>query len=518
MRVTNMMMNTGMLNNIMSNKSDMSKKFDQYTTGQKIQKPSEDPVIAIRSLKYRANLTQIGQYLEKNVEDAYNWMNITESALSSMSSLLTNMYGYMNQGANDTYETLERETIVNQLDEYRQELYSLLNADNAGRYVFSGYRTDTTVCYQEEDNSKQYTITEPLTFANLFEKSYISGAVKIEDENTTAEEYAQNYAPIEEKVYCLNLGYKKLDNLEVDDGLVYKDEDGVESIVPLNTVLSTDKDAYKVEADEVRFVQDTGEIIFGKDMYGVFRYATSIVMTYKKSKFEENEVRPEMYYDCVSYEVERNDDGEITDIKDETMKNYQHPREQDICYNVSNSQSLKVNTLANQVMNSSYSRMIDNIINAVNDAYQTQHSIDAVELRLQDTNISDELKAAYEKVKEQLSIELALRKSILRDTFSTAMTATQNTQSGCKVADDDGTVSKIGVTIALTSAGTRYSRLQLIEQRLEEQQTSVTELLDSNESVTLEEAVINYNSAETTYTASLTAASKVVQNSLLDFL
>ena len=65
MRVTNMMMNTGMLNNIMSNKSDMSKKFDQYTTGQKIQKPSEDPVIAIRSLKYRANLTQIGQYLEK---------------------------------------------------------------------------------------------------------------------------------------------------------------------------------------------------------------------------------------------------------------------------------------------------------------------------------------------------------------------------------------------------------------------------------------------------------------------
>ena len=73
-------------------------------------------------------------YSEKNVEDAYNWMNITESALSSMSSLLTNMYGYMNQGANDTYETLERETIVNQLDEYRQELYSLLNADNAGRH------------------------------------------------------------------------------------------------------------------------------------------------------------------------------------------------------------------------------------------------------------------------------------------------------------------------------------------------------------------------------------------------
>ncbi len=515
MRVTNMMMNTGMLNNIMSNKSDMSKKFDQYTTGQKIQKPSEDPVIAIRSLKYRANLTQIGQYLEKNVEDAYNWMNITESALSSMSSLLTNMYGYMNQGANDTYETLERETIVNQLDEYRQELYSLLNADNAGRYVFSGYRTDTTVCYQENDDSKQYTITEPLAFDNLFEKSFISGAAKIDDGLSTAEEYAQKYAPIEEKVYCLNLGYKKLDGGE---SLVCRDAEGLENEIPFTTVSSTEPDAYKVEATEVRFVQDTGEIIFGKEMYETFRAASGIVMTYKKSEFEKNDVRPEMYYDCVSYEVERDLEGEIAIVKDETMKNYKNPTEQDICYNISNSQSLKVNTLANQVMNSSYARVVDNIIDAVNAAYETQHSIEAVELRLQDTNISDETKGAYEKLKEQLSTELALRKSILRETFSTAMTASQNTQSGCKVAENDGTVGKIGVTIALTSAGTRYSRLQLIEQRLEEQQTSVTELLDSNESVTLEEAVINYNSAETTYTASLTAASKVVQNSLLDFL
>ena len=42
MRVTNKMMTTGMLNNIMSNKSDMNTKFNQYTTQQKIQRPSED--------------------------------------------------------------------------------------------------------------------------------------------------------------------------------------------------------------------------------------------------------------------------------------------------------------------------------------------------------------------------------------------------------------------------------------------------------------------------------------------
>ena len=155
MRITNQMMTTNMLNNIMSNKTDMNKKFNQYATGKKIQTPSEDPVVAIRSLKYRANLTELTQYKDKNVKDAYSWMDVTESALNLMNSLLTDVYGYANQGANDTYETIDRDSIVNQLEEYKEELYGMLNADNAGRYVFAGYRTDTSVCYTAEDSSRQ---------------------------------------------------------------------------------------------------------------------------------------------------------------------------------------------------------------------------------------------------------------------------------------------------------------------------------------------------------------------------
>lgn len=521
MRVTNMMMTQGMLNNIMSNKSDMNSKFDQYATGQKIQKPSEDPVVAIRSLKYRANLTQINQYLEKNVEDAYNWMDVTETALNSMSSLLTNMYPYMTQGANDTYETIERDTIVNQLEEYKEELYSTLNSDNAGRYVFAGYRTDTTVCYVEADNSKQYTITEPLTFQNLYEKKFVSGGARINEELTTAEEYANTYAPVENKVYCLDLGYRNLDELDMDgeDGLWIVSENADEAeLVDMTTVTSTDENAYIVEDDEIRFVKDTGEIIFGANKYDMFRTAKSITSVYKKSIFEKNDTRPEMYYDCVSKEVDRDENGEIVEIKEDTVKNYENPKEQDINYNISNSQSIKVNTMANQVLNSSFARVVDNILDAVNSAYETQNQIEDVELRLKDSNITDETKSCYEQLKEQLDTELAIKKKILQETFSAAMTYTKDAQSGCKVADKDGSVNKIGVNVALTSSGSRYSRLQLIQARLEGQQLSVTELMDSNESVSLEQAIINYNSAETTYTASLTAASKVVQNSLLDFL
>ena len=106
----------------------------------------------------------------------------------------------------------------------------------------------------------------------------------------------------------------------------------------------------------------------------------------------------------------------------------------------------------------------------------------------------------------------------IQENFSRAITATQNAQSGNKVAYEDGTVKKIGINIALTDAGSRYSRLDMVKTRLKDQSNSITELLDSNEQVNIEEAIVNYQDAYTTYMASLSATGKVAQNTLLDFL
>lgn len=529
MRVTNKMMTTGMLNNIMSNKSDMNTKFNQYTTQQKIQRPSEDPVIAIRSLKYRANYTQIKQFLEKNVKDAYNWMDVTESALTQMAEVLSSVQKYVDQGANDSYDTIQRDSISSQLQQYKTELYSMLNTDCAGRYVFSGYRTDTSVCYLKDDNSKQYTITENLTFENAFEKKYVSGCIDVQNGATnTAEHYAQNYKPETKSVYCMNLGYANLDLFDETTPsttgcqLRYTKADGTAGDTITPTIKkSTEADAYdNIGNEEVRFIQDTGEIIFGKDVYEKFRTAKTITATYKKSEFMKDDVRPEMYYDCSSVNVERDPatGAIVKPIKDTEPKIYKAPSDQDICYNISTSQSLKVNTLANQTINTAFSRAIDNIMQAVDDAYAAQTKLEKAEQLLSDSTLDEPTKKAYEKYKEQCSVELALKKDLIRAAFSSAITTTQRTSSGTKVAYTDGSVKRIGISIAEADLGSRYSRLDLIKVRLEDQRTSITELMDSNEKVNLEEAIVNYNAAEMTYNASLSATSKVVKNSLLDFL
>jgi flagellar hook-associated protein 3 FlgL len=66
--------------------------------------------------------------------------------------------------------------------------------------------------------------------------------------------------------------------------------------------------------------------------------------------------------------------------------------------------------------------------------------------------------------------------------------------------------------------GNRLQRVELNKTRLTEQQTNVKELKSENEDIELEDVLINYASAELVYNSSLSAASKVVRQSLLDFL
>ena len=66
MRITNKMMTNNMLYNINSNKSSLSSLEEQYSTGLAIQRPSDDPIVAVRALKLRTNLSELNQYYEKD--------------------------------------------------------------------------------------------------------------------------------------------------------------------------------------------------------------------------------------------------------------------------------------------------------------------------------------------------------------------------------------------------------------------------------------------------------------------
>ena len=521
MRVTNLMMNSNMLNNINRNKEDLSKKFDQYATGQKIQRPSEDPVVAVRSLKYRSQLTELEQYYGKNIPDATSWMDITESALDNMNSLLTNMNAYCVQGAQDTLEVEDRNSIAETLAQYKDQIYQCLNTDYAGRHVFAGYRTDTALLYEKETTDTTYTINEPLTKNNINRISYVEGGAEYED-GKTAEYYADTArTPKLLETYRIRLAYGKTDGLK---SLRYVDSDGKDQYlydaaktppIPTNgtgtakysfkTIKSTDSKPYTAADDEIRYIEDTGEIILGKNVFEVLNTSKSISTEYTKSTFNTGDLKPEFYYNCTA---KNNTTGKTVD--------YKAPSDQNIYYEINFGQNLKVNTMANETLDTTIGREIDEILTSITEVGAVEEKLANVELLMKDKTRTD--LDALEKLKEQIETELTLKKTVMQEKFSKGITTTKTVQNGETYITEAGETKQKGVSIAATSLGSRYKRLKLTEDRLLEQKTSFSELLNSNETVELEDAIINYNSAQVTYNASLSAAGKVVQNTLLDFL
>ena len=74
------------------------------------------------------------------------------------------------------------------------------------------------------------------------------------------------------------------------------------------------------------------------------------------------------------------------------------------------------------------------------------------------------------------------------------------------------------VNTAITNVGSSMSRLALTKNRVENQQTTFEELKSRNEDREISDNNIDYTASNNAYQASLTAASKINQQTLLNYI
>ncbi len=177
MRITNNMMMHNTSNNINGNKINVDKLNHQMSSQKKIQRPSEDPVIAIRSLRFRSTLSEIEQYYERNIPDAEYWMSVTETAIKNMENILRDIRTQCDYGDNDYLKDEDRDTILTQLAKLREQVYAEGNADYAGRTVFTGYRTNKKLTFMVDDPNTNYHIKQGFSYNALEEHRYYSDQV-----------------------------------------------------------------------------------------------------------------------------------------------------------------------------------------------------------------------------------------------------------------------------------------------------------------------------------------------------
>lgn len=141
MRITNNMLINNMMLSLSNNLTRTAKYQEQLATGKKISLPSDDPIVASKSLKLRTDVAEIQQY-KRNTDDATNWMEITESTMNQITEVVQRMREITVQAANGTNTTEDMEKIKEEAAQLRDQLINLGNATYAGRYIFSGYKTD----------------------------------------------------------------------------------------------------------------------------------------------------------------------------------------------------------------------------------------------------------------------------------------------------------------------------------------------------------------------------------------
>ncbi len=504
MRITNQMITNTTLRNMQKSMKTSSDKYDQMTTGKKIQRASEDPVVAVRSLKLRTTVSQLAQYKDKNIKDAAAWIDTTTGSITSVIGVLSRVSEYCTQGSTDSFNETDRQSIVDTLKSYKDIINSTGGTAYAGRYIFSGYKTDTNLIFDSEVSIKDvsYDIKQSLSINDINVKNTVLNEVSPTD-ITNILNGGTYTSPTESSVYSMRLGYDNLDE-SVQATVTYTDKNGNNiSLTP--TVLDTTQIPYydKIQPDTTYYIPETGEIIFGETVYGNIQRnidpKSSIDVTYSKDTFKVGDLRPEHYFDCVKSSVEKDGTTKTTTFT-------QPEGGQQISYEVNFSQTMVVNVEGKDVIKHSMGNAIDDLANAVQEVLDAEATKEKLTSMLSDPLYSGNptATAQIKLMLDDIDTEIALKKENMQKLF------------GNNISTFNAFIKD--VTSVQSLSATRTNKLQLIEERVIEQHAIFEDLMSSNEDVDSADAIIAFNQAEQAYNLTLAATSNVIQKTLLDYL
>ena len=557
MRITNKIIQNNSLSNINLAKVAEDAKASQVSSGKKIVRPSDDPIVAIRSLRLRSSVVELTQYYSRNAKDADAWLKTTDDALQQVTDVITDMIKQYDKGANEYLTSSDRNIILEQLKALQGEVYATGDADYAGRYIFTGYRTESSLMFKE-DTQKAYQITEQFTASDLKTNMFVNTSYKDakgdwHDLVNLQEGTQTDYADVEEKLidkseyHRLRLSYKEckegvipsLEYLDKDGKTVRIDGNGktengaaVAGAAGIKELKSTDVPSpyMNVGDDDVIYLSDTGELLLGKNVYEELSGLTDdpltndvnegeIRVTYQKSDFKEGDLKPEHYFYCVA----GGDDGklgitpdnvtpadgsqEAAEAADNIIYNPNYLKNdadrQVIEYDVGYNQRIQVNTIAEEAFDPSVTREVDDMIQAL----EKIQKIENVTATLKGMLDKESDPAKQKVIQDQLDAAnkaFTYEKEVVQKKFSSGLTVMQG------FLDE--------VNLAVTGCGARGSRLELVSNRLSSQKTTFETLKSENEDVDLSEAVVQLTSAENTYEAALKATGKIMQVNLMDFI
>ena len=190
MRITNSMLASNYLNNMTRNLNNMSQVQNQLASGKEIQRGSENPHVAVRSMQLNGEIYANDQY-NTNIQSTTNWLDTTDTALSEANNIIKRINTLMIKAGNGTYSPDEISALNDEVKEKTKELTSVFNTSFDGNFIFGGTKStskplvqdaDGKICYADKngdpingDNIKiDYTLPSNVTSLSLTSGATIS--------------------------------------------------------------------------------------------------------------------------------------------------------------------------------------------------------------------------------------------------------------------------------------------------------------------------------------------------------
>ena len=534
MRITNSMMTANTKANINVNKANEDKLNTMTASGQKITRPSDDPVVAIRAMRLNTSLTELDQYHGKNIPDADAWFTDTETALMQTDDILSSMREKLNQASSEENVTSNVKDILEELRQLKDQFYAIGNADSAGRTVFTGFRTGEMLTFTEQDKM-EYDIHQEFTKDDVQKMTYVKGSVLVTNEGAPTDGTTPITGYKEESVeavesYRIRLpyedisGYTGKDNkiqVKLPGGTTQEIEVEVVSTTGMTPAQVDDIYAPAASVTKARLIKETGEVIFTKAQYDTIKTADSISMDYSKENWKKGDPRPEHYFMCrtpkdplnpdprtysdtypdgIEYNYNRTLGGEPTTDPAGTPNGF---IEQELSFEIAYNQSITINTHASDVYSHDIGRDIDELIAITQKVSNSETKIANVEKALEGTTDAT-------KVSELNTTLAALKKenTLLKDQMHKMYTSAITSFKG--YSDD--------VNKQISNVGALTARLDMTKNRVRDQKDNVKKLADDNINADLSETALDFKSAQLALEAAQLAAGKIANQTLLNYI
>jgi len=476
-----------MTNNMMVNVNRSMRNMDalsqQFFSNNKVTAPSDNPIIAARAMQFRTNLVHNANF-QTNVDNGLAWMDVTESAMDGfMQTLMMEARDLVHRAANDPMALEDRNALMTALRSMFEQMGLQMNSQFAGRFVFSGLRTDQPPIFDRDQPNLSYEITQNFNLRDVERTRSLQIFPQVPGNPVQL--------PVVHDIQILKLAYT---NVDLDAGgnpiLDVVRADGSSFNVIMRSV--NDLDAYDtstISPGDVIYIPETGELVFHvDDVTGAGGQDNFPIQTiFDRTGFSRGELNPIVHFTS----TDRNPPNLTF-----TMDN------QDLEFEFSSHTKLPVNVLAKDVLTDKLFADMRRLIDFIGSIIPSDPDVLREFYRDLFPNASEgEISTEVER---HLSEEKAFINSAMNDRFNNMLFLIDRHSAQIRTQ--------------WTDIGSRGRRLELIQNRLETDEGSLFRLMSNNENPDMARLTTLLATAEQQYMSAIRVGTNIINVTLANFI